>query len=154
MEIAKKHQNIRLEIYGKLDSKNKLKLDQFTSAQYINYKGVTSQSNIINIMKESYCFLFPSKKESLGLVGIEALATGTPVIGSDIPAIETYLENGFNGLIFQAGNIESLIHKIEEIITNDALYKGLRENTEPSVIKFKESKVQEELNLALTKILN
>lgn len=156
LEVAKYHQNIGLEIYGKVEGRNKLLLDKFTCTRYINYNGVITQSNIVNIMKKSYCFLFPSKRESesLGLVGIEALATGTPVIGSDIPAIKTYLKNGVNGLIFEAGNIESLVKNIEELIINDDLYMKLKENTTSSVTKFKESIVQEELNSILKKLIN
>ena len=35
--------------------------------------------------------------ESLGLTGIEAMACGVPVIGSDIGGIASYVENGSNG---------------------------------------------------------
>jgi glycosyltransferase involved in cell wall biosynthesis len=57
-------------------------------------------------------FVFPSTRESLGLVGLEALACGTPVIGSDIPAIKEYIRDGFNGFLFEKGNPDDLAGKL------------------------------------------
>ena len=56
--------------------------------------------------------MFPNKKESLGLVGIESLACGVPIIGSNIPGIQSYLVDNFNGLLFKSGNIEDLSKKL------------------------------------------
>lgn len=65
-------------------------------------------------------FIFPSElNESLGLVGIEAMACGTPVIGSDIGGIPTFLRNGQNGYLFKTGNREDLCNKIEKYIHLD-----------------------------------
>lgn len=51
-------------------------------------------------------FIFPtmSESESLGLVAIEAMACGTPVIASDFAAPKYYVENGINGIKFEKGN--------------------------------------------------
>ncbi|MEP3573317.1 MAG: glycosyltransferase, partial [Ekhidna sp.] len=42
--------------------------------------------------------------ESLGLVGIEAMACGVPVIGSDIGGITEYLKDEENGFVFSYQN--------------------------------------------------
>jgi glycosyltransferase involved in cell wall biosynthesis len=44
------------------------------------------------------------KSESLGLVGIESMACGIPVIGSEIGGITSYLKDGYNGYISEVGN--------------------------------------------------
>ncbi|WP_409023168.1 glycosyltransferase family 4 protein (plasmid) [Enterococcus faecium] len=61
-------------------------------------------------------FLFPSVRagESLGLVGLEAMACGTPVIGSDCGGIKTYVKHGINGFLFTPKNVESLAQSILE----------------------------------------
>lgn len=59
-------------------------------------------------------FVFPSenKSESLGLVGLEAMAGSTPVIGSNIGGIATYLKDGINGFLFEPRNEHQLCDAI------------------------------------------
>lgn len=58
--------------------------------------------------------VFPSYSESLGLIGLEAMACGTPVIGSRIGGISQYLLEEKNGLFFESGDASSLAEKIEK----------------------------------------
>jgi glycosyltransferase involved in cell wall biosynthesis len=66
---------------------------------------------IYNVMD---AFVFATDNESLGLVGIEAMACGAIVIGSYVGGVRSYLENGVNG--FAIDNSEgSIVEKIEEV---------------------------------------
>ena len=60
-------------------------------------------------------FVFPTEREgeSLGLVAIEAMACGTPVIASNYAAPKYYV-NKNNGLTFDKGNEFELYQKIAE----------------------------------------
>lgn len=55
-------------------------------------------------------FVFPTKREgeSLGLVAIEAMACGTPVLSSDFAAPKYYVINNYNGYKFEVGNAVEL----------------------------------------------
>lgn len=64
-----------------------------------------------------YCsmdiFVFPTTlDESLGLAGIEAMACGVPVVGSEIGGLKTYIINDYNGYFFEPGNVDDLFSKI------------------------------------------
>ena len=64
-------------------------------------------------------FVFPSSlSESLGLVAIEAMACGTPVIASNFAAPKYYIQNGVNGYKFEKGNIEELADVMARCIEN------------------------------------
>jgi len=57
--------------------------------------------------------VFPTMlQESFGLVGIEAMACGVPVIGSRIGALPEYIRDGVNGLLFEPGNPQALAEAI------------------------------------------
>ncbi len=58
--------------------------------------------------------VFPSYSESLGLIGLEAMACGTPVIGSRIGGIAQYLTEDQNGFFFETGSAPDLAEKIEK----------------------------------------
>ena len=48
------------------------------------------------------CLVFPTYRESLGLVAVEAMSCGVPVLGSDIPALREYISHKNNGYLFEA----------------------------------------------------
>lgn len=75
-------------------------------------KPLLSQNELLSIYNEIDVFMFPSHRESLGLVGLEAMACRTPVIGSDIGGIKSYLEHGYNGLVSKTGNSESIYEQL------------------------------------------
>lgn len=61
-------------------------------------------------------FCFPSFQESLGLVGIEAMATATPIIVSDIPGVKDYVTDK-NSWLFTAGEADQLALRLEKAAT-------------------------------------
>ena len=76
-------------------------------------------------------FVFPTKREgeSLGLVAIEAMACGTPVIASDFAAPKYYVENDVNGFKFQVNSshdLAEIIKKSCDIYRNE-LYENLHD---------------------------
>ncbi len=64
-------------------------------------------------------FIFPtiSKTESLGLVGLEALSCGVPVIASEIGGPSGYVIDNYNGFLFKPGNLNELLSKTEKYIS-------------------------------------
>lgn len=81
----------------------------------ISYHGPIAQNQLPSFYKELDIFIFPTKlHESLGLVGIEAMATGVPVIGSNIGGLTDYIHDSINGYLFDAGNENDLAEKIEQ----------------------------------------
>lgn len=53
--------------------------------------------DIPGVMKDCDLYLFPSKREGLGLAGIEAMASGLPVVSSNINGILDYMVEGKTG---------------------------------------------------------
>lgn len=87
---------------------------------FILINGV-SQSQLPQYYNLFDLFCFPSKRrtESLGLVGLEAMACGVPVIGSNIGGIPSYLVNSINGYLVSIDNLES------DIVNSVQLYNAL-----------------------------
>ena len=63
------------------------------------------------------CFLMPSTVESFGIVTIEAMASGLPVIAADSPGTRDVLRNGQDGVMYD-GSDENLTFEIKKILTS------------------------------------
>ncbi|CAN7400725.1 glycosyltransferase [Pseudomonas sp. LjRoot71] len=81
-----------------------LKLNNIIHIEQLN------QNQLPSIYTNFDLFIFPSRRqsESLGLVGLEAMSCGIPVIASKIGGIQDYIEHGANGFSFEPGNHEEL----------------------------------------------
>jgi glycosyltransferase involved in cell wall biosynthesis len=59
--------------------------------------------------------VLPSNDEGLPISILEAYAAGIPVLGSDIPEIAEIIQPGHNGILFGAGNVESLVQALKQL---------------------------------------
>ena len=79
----------------------------------IEYLGAVAQEKLPELYRKMDLFVFPTLFfESLGLVGVEAMACGTPVIGTNQGGPTEYLNDGVNGYLFEKGNANDLCKKI------------------------------------------
>jgi len=86
------------------------------------------EQNELNILYNiATLFIFPSREEPLGLVGLEAIATGTPVIGSNIGGIREYI-NKSNGYLFNPNSPKELSEIIATLIDKPQLIELLTKN--------------------------
>ncbi|RKX72604.1 hypothetical protein DRP43_00260 [candidate division TA06 bacterium] len=73
-----------------------------------------------------YCS--PAKRgETYGIVLIEAMASGTPIIASNISGYSTVIKNNYNGILSKP-NPESFKEAIEKLATDKALQYRLKMN--------------------------
>ncbi|HIP32865.1 MAG TPA: glycosyltransferase [Crocinitomicaceae bacterium] len=65
-----------------------------------------------------------TKAETFGMVTIESLASGTPVLGSNAGGTPELLENGKGGLLFDTQNAQSLAETLDEICAKNISYNS------------------------------
>ncbi|GIN90672.1 LPS biosynthesis protein RfbU [Siminovitchia terrae] len=82
----------------------------------IIYYNMLSQEKLNEVYNCLDIFCFPTMREgeSLGLVGLEAMAAGVPVIGSEIGGLLDYINHNKNGLLFEVGNSNDLREKLQD----------------------------------------
>ena len=91
-------------------------------------------------------FVVPSTKEPMGLVQIESMAMGTPVITTDAPAFNEMIFDGENGYLFEVNNVDSLYDKVTVLLKDEGKYKKLVENGYNTAQKFSIVNYLERLN--------
>ena len=91
---------------------------------HIHYMGLLDKKAVLDRMRHCTALIFPSIwYEGMPLTLIEAFATGTPVIASNLGAMASMIQNGYNGLHFAAGSCLALSGILEYWIQLDKTEK-------------------------------
>ncbi len=77
--------------------------------------GSLRDGQIEALYRAADAFAFPSTKEGFGLAALEALASGLPVVASELEAFTTYLEHGRNALLVPVGDGRALGRALAEL---------------------------------------
>ena len=79
------------------------------------------RDDISEICKASDIFLFPSLREGLGLAALEAMASGLPLITSNVHGIMDYSINGVTGLIANPKDVKEFSYAINKLLNDQRL---------------------------------
>jgi glycosyltransferase involved in cell wall biosynthesis len=152
-EISKRYKNVKLKIAGVgpqienlLNKKNILGLDN------VEFLGGLNRDEVVNEIKQANCFVLSSKIETFGVVLIEAMSIGRPVISTRCGGPNDIV-NQQNGILVEPNNIQELANAMCEMINNysqynlNAISKSCIENYGPKAIGKKLIQIyQEALN--------
>jgi glycosyltransferase involved in cell wall biosynthesis len=113
--------NVELILVGSIEDRYKLtnSINGKKLRNYVRVLGNVSEGNKIDIFKEADIFVLPSLwYENQPLSIIEAMASGLPVIGSNVGGIPEMICDGETGCLFMRGDSEDLYLKLEDLISN------------------------------------
>lgn len=112
--------NIPLTIAGEIRESDKEFLEEkvfpYMDGNLIRFIGEVGHEEKVHLMRDADALLFPSRwSEAFGLVMVEALACGTPVIALENGAVQEVLRDGVTGLI--AKDEKSFIEAAKKVKT-------------------------------------
>jgi len=85
----------------------------------IMFLGAKDQDVLPNYYAAAEMVVMPSHYESFGMVALEAMAMGRPVIASEVGGLAFLIHDGFNGYHVPTRDPEALAAKIYELLSND-----------------------------------
>ncbi|WAH35140.1 N-acetyl-alpha-D-glucosaminyl L-malate synthase BshA [Alicyclobacillus dauci] len=80
------------------------------------------QDEVAPLVAAADLLLLPSSKESFGLVALEAMACGIPVIGSTAGGIPEVVQHGVTGFLREVGDVERMASDALRLLRNESLY--------------------------------
>lgn len=89
----------------------------------------TNDFAIVEHFQSSLAFIFPNA-DDFGIVAVEALAAGTPVIAYKKGGVLDYIKDGKNGVFFEHQSVSSLVNAIESTLTKRFDYSKISESAE------------------------
>ena len=89
----------------------------------VRFLGRVSQDNLPRVYAACDVFVLPSvsRLEAFGIVALEAMATGKPVVVADIPGVREVIEDGREGLLTDPMNPQDLAEKIRRLLDDPVL---------------------------------
>jgi glycosyltransferase-like protein len=88
--------------------------------------GPLADEQIERLYRAADVFAFPSTKEGFGLAALEALASGLPVVASDLDSLTTFLEDDRSALLVPVGDHEALAGALARLARSPATRSQLR----------------------------
>jgi glycosyltransferase-like protein len=88
--------------------------------------GTLTDAQIERLYRGADAFAFPSTKEGFGLAALEALASGLPVVASDLDALTTFLEDGHSAVLVPVGDRDALGTALARLARSPATRSELR----------------------------
>ena len=114
----------RLVMVGEGDER--ARLEQTIAANemvdYVRLAGTQTQSAVAELMRESRLFVLPSIEEGQGVVLMEALASGTPCVGTRVGGIPDVVTEDVGRLV-EPGDAPALAEAIRAYLTDMDLWQ-------------------------------
>lgn len=118
-EIRKRFPEIRLLIAGPGEPDNTLKSLSREDRASVTVLGMVAPQDKASVLASGTIYVAPNTGgESFGIVLLEAMAAGTPVVASDLEAFKRVLDNGKAGITFENENPADLAKVISDLLAN------------------------------------
>jgi glycosyltransferase involved in cell wall biosynthesis len=126
--VMKTQPQVRLVLIGEGDERKRLEKYARSAglADRIEFTGRVPFAEVPAYLKAADLFCFASVTETQGLVTMEAMAAGLPVVAVDASGTRDEVTHEQDGLL-TANDSEALAQAFEKAVTDDALYSRLKE---------------------------
>ena len=116
-------QNLHVYIAGSGSKEGNLKklAKELNIEENVKFLGFISGDEKYAYYKSADIYVHPSRYETFGVVLLEAMACGKPVIASNVGGIPFVVEDGKTGLLFESENVEELVEKIMLLLRDEEM---------------------------------
>ncbi len=120
-DLAPTRPGVRLLVVGGGDLEEARALFAPSAREQVSFLGATDDGDKVAALRSADVLVAPNTgAESFGIVLAEAMAAGTAVLASDIPAFRDVLEQGAVGELFRSGDAEDLRRRLAGLLDDPA----------------------------------
>jgi glycosyltransferase involved in cell wall biosynthesis len=114
----------RLALVG--DGPYRSQLERLFEGTATTFVGYLAGEELASAYASGDAFLFPSSTETLGLVLLEAMAAGCPVVGANRGGIPDIVSDGENGCLYDPDDPDSLVAAVNALLGDQDARRTLR----------------------------
>ena len=137
-EICKDHPTLSLKIAGdgaEMEALKELARSLYMS-EHINFLGTVRGESKVCLLSGALFLACPSREESFGIVNLEAMASGLPVVATKIGGILDVIQDGENGFLIEPDDAGQLTEKMRLLLESHELRQRMSLRALQSVSRF------------------
>ncbi len=136
-QVVQQHPGVRLVLLGEGVQQPECEglAQSLGIAEKVDFAGAQPQEVVAERMRRAKIFILPSIEEGLGVVLLEALASGTPIVASRVGGIEDVVDDQV-GILISPGDVEQLSGSILSILRlSGSEWTKLHENARKKAVE-------------------
>lgn len=135
--LINKYSDLKYQIIGDGPEKNRLKklAADLGINNRVEFLGRLAHKEVLKHMAKADIFSLPSWNEGFGVVYIEAMVQGKPVIGCKGEGIEDFVEHGKTGMLVEPKDVDSLVQTIDYLLSNPDEARAMGERARKLVLE-------------------
>jgi glycogen(starch) synthase len=135
--IARRYPEAKFIIVGEGWSRDILEAEARASGQNrkIQFTGFASDQEVIDLMTSADVLVVPSIYEPFGIVALEGMATGVPVVASKVGGLAEVIDHDQTGIFVYLKNPESIAWGIDRVLSDPDHARWLTENAKEKLHK-------------------
>ena len=143
LEFLRENPDARMLVAG--DGPERKRLEELVrlhgKEQRVEFAGWLSRRELQNTLGKGHVFVTLSEMETFGIVILEALACGLPVVGTAAGAVPDLVRHGENGLLLEPGKPEFLVESLKLLKEDKQLRQKLRTGAETTAREYDEDRL-------------
>jgi len=115
-----------------LTCNNKTHMEKFTQEYQTNvwfdqviFEGKVTEDRLIDAYETCDIFVAPSRFESFGLIYLEAMRAGKPVVGTNVGGVSEVVTDELNGYLIEPDNVFMLVEALQRLIDDEELRRSM-----------------------------
>lgn len=135
-QLHRDHPRLRLLIVGEIKDRAYYRelskiVNERNLSEYIRLTGY--RKDVLNLLRLMDILIVASVLDSFGLVALEAMAVGTPVLAVAKGGLPEIITHGRNGFLFESSKPEKIAEGVENILQNPSKMAEMREHGQLTV---------------------
>jgi glycosyltransferase involved in cell wall biosynthesis len=139
LELKKRYPQVHLHVVG--EGAERASLEAFVGQnllqECVTFHGHLSGSDLGALYLSSDMFLHTAESEGYGMVFIEALHAGLPIVTTDVGCVGEIIHHEENALVVQVGDAESVVLALTRLIEEEEVRDGLASASKETVTHLK-----------------